>query len=214
MRQRKIKNQEEKLAAFDYLAVKELEKNKGKWRELFGNTAPIFVEVGCGKGQFITTLAKQNPQCNYLAIEGADSVVLRAFEKAAQEEVGNVRFITQYIRDLRDFFEEGEIAGIYLNFSDPWPKDRHAKRRLTHSHFLESYFHVLKKDGLLEFKTDNDDLFVFSVEEFMNSPFTVLEQHDDLHRSDLPARLVMTEYESRFCKLGKNIHYLQAQAKK
>lgn len=214
MRQRKIKNQEEKLAAFEHLMVTDYVDHKGAWSSIYGNENPLYVEVGCGKGQFVTTLAGRNPQNNYLAIEGAQSVILRALEKTATAGVDNVRFIPEYIKDLRDFLQPEEVDGLYLNFSDPWPKDRHAKRRLTHAGFLESYFEVLKPGGYLEFKSDNDELFSFAVEEFEKSPFTIEELTHDLHKTELPSRLVMTEYESRFCLLGKNIHYLKAQAKK
>lgn len=209
MRQRKIKNEEEKIEAFNTLVLKEAMLYKGQWGKVFGNENPIYLEIGCGKGQFISALAKNNPDCNYIAVEGAGSVVLRALEKASEAELKNVKFITNYINELSDFFEQ-EIDGIYLNFSDPWPKDRHAKRRLTHTRYIAGYKAILKKGGCVEFKTDNDGLFAFSVEEFLKNDMELAECTDDLHKTNLEAKRFVTEYEEKFSKTGKNIHYLKA----
>ncbi len=209
MRQRKIKNEEEKIDAFSTFVLKKAKLYKGHWSEVFGNKNPIYLEIGCGKGQFISALAKSNPNCNYIAVEGAGSVVLRALEKASDLELKNVKFITDYINELTDFFER-EIDGIYLNFSDPWPKDRHAKRRLTHTRYITGYKSILKKGGCIEFKTDNDGLFAFSVEEFLRNDMELSECTDNLHETNLEAKQFVTEYEEKFSKTGKNIHYLKA----
>lgn len=211
MRQRKVKNEEEKIEAFGDYVIKNAECHKGHWRELFDNENQIYIEVGCGKGQFINTLARKNPTCNYIAVEGAGSVVLRALEKTYAAGLQNVKFITKYINEMTDFFEAGEIDGVYLNFSDPWPKDRHAKRRLIHTRFLQGYKKVLNPNGFIEFKTDNDGLFAFAVEEFLKNKMQLEECTDDLHATEFAARLVTTEYEDKFKKIGKNIHYLKAK---
>jgi len=213
MRQRKVKNEEEKIESFCDYVIKDAKVHKGNWKEVFENKNPIYLEIGCGKGQFITTLAKCNPHCNYIAVEGAGSVVLRALEKAAEAELKNIKFITNYVNDMTDYFER-ELDGIYLNFSDPWPKDRHAKRRLTHTRYIKSYKEVLNRGAGIEFKTDNDALFTFSTEEFLKNDMELIEYTDDLHTTDLTARLVTTEYENKFSKIGKNIHYLKAISSK
>ncbi|MEA4988221.1 MAG: tRNA (guanosine(46)-N7)-methyltransferase TrmB [Anaerovorax sp.] len=211
MRQRKVKNEEEKIEAFGAYVIKNAEMHKGHWRELFGNDNPIYIEIGCGKGQFITTLARINPNGNYIAVEGAGSVILRALEKASAADLKNIKFITKYVNEMTDFFVEGEIDGIYLNFSDPWPKDRHAKRRLTHTRYIKGYKTVLKQGGHIEFKTDNDGLFTFSVEEFLKNDMQLVECTDDLHKTNFKSKQFTTEYEDKFNKIGKNIHYLRAK---
>lgn len=220
MRQRRIKDLEEKTAEHSRFIVEDPAAWKGRWLTRFAEPhgvdkereAPeIYLEIGCGKGRFITTLAEQNPDRLYVAIEGAESVVLRALEKAAEKELFNLVFITQYVNDLSEFFQRGELAGIYLNFSDPWPKDRHAKRRLTHGRYLESYKKVLLPGSFIEFKTDNDGLFAFSVPEFEENGLAVVEKTDDLHKSNYPAKDVETEYEHKFRLLGNRIHYCKAR---
>ena len=128
------------------MALTEDDKIKGEWKKLFGNDNELHIEIGMGKGQFITTLAKQNPNINYVGIEKYSSVLVRALEKCEEEEIPNLRFLRIDAETIEDFFEEGEVDKIYLNFSDPWPKDRHAKRRLTSSRFLERYNKILKKE--------------------------------------------------------------------
>ena len=269
MRQRRIKNLEEKTAAFASYIVGEPSAAKGRWAELFeerradrrragsaegsavgGNEEPaaivseapeagggcgpttgghhgsaaveepsdgqrdapeIYMEIGSGKGRFITTLAEKNPDKLFIGVEGAESVVLRALEKAAEKELQNVLFITDYIHSLSEFFERGELSGLYLNFSDPWPKDRHAKRRLTHRGYLESYKEVLLPGSFIEFKTDNDGLFAFSVPEFEACGLMVEQKTDDLHRSDYPSKEIETEYEHKFRLLGNKIHYCRVR---
>lgn len=218
MRQRKVKNEAEKLASYpDYLPEKP-EIYKGKWQGLFEMKKEVaikgrelYIEVGCGKGKFITDLAEQNPDCNYIGIEGQGSVILRALEKGRSKQLPNLVFIHAYIKDIGDYFDQGEISGIYLNFSDPWPKDRHDKRRLTHRSYLEGYKSVLKKGQFIAFKTDNNGLFDFALEEFQGMDMEILECTRDLHGSDLPARLVTTEYEEKFKAEGKPINYCKVK---
>ncbi|MGN0711745.1 MAG: tRNA (guanosine(46)-N7)-methyltransferase TrmB [Anaerovoracaceae bacterium] len=209
MRQRKAKNLDTKLAAYAHLCVDEPKSMKGRWKELFGNDNEIYLELGCGKGQFSSKQAKAHPDRNYIAVEGHETVVLRALEKAEAAEIQNIRFVLQYIQDITEFFEEGELAGIYLNFSDPWPKERHAKRRLTHTRYLKGYEKVVKSGGFVEFKTDNDDLFEFSMEEIEANGYEVTEFSRDLHTTRFESKNFTTEYEEKFKAQGKNINYVK-----
>lgn len=194
------------------LAVNEPATVKGKWKEAFGNDHPIRIEIGMGKGKFITTLAQQNPDINYVGIEKYSSVLIRAIEKCEELEVPNLRFIRMDAEYICDVFEKGEIDRIYLNFSDPWPKDRHAKRRLTSKQFFDRYDKILKKDGIVEFKTDNDLLFQFSLEQVPEAGWELAEQTWDLHNDErLMEGNVMTEYESKFSAMGNPIHKLIAR---
>lgn len=196
------------------IAVKESKEYKGKWHELFQNENPIFIEIGMGKGQFILTLAKQNPEINYIGIERYSSVLLRALEKFDTEEfceLTNVRFICMDAMELAEVFDEGEVDKIYLNFSDPWPKARHARRRLTSTVFFEQYDKVLAKDGVVEFKTDNRPLFEFSLEQVEEAGWKLLGHTFDLHHDvKMNVGNVMTEYEEKFSSQGNPIHKLVA----
>lgn len=194
------------------LAVNEPATVKGKWKEAFGNDHPIRIEIGMGKGKFITTLAQQNPDINYVGIEKYSSVLIRAIEKCEELEVPNLRFIRMDAEYICDVFEKGEVDRIYLNFSDPWPKDRHAKRRLTSKQFFDRYDKILKKNGIVEFKTDNDLLFQFSLEQVPEAGWKLAEQTWDLHNDErLMEGNVMTEYESKFSAMGNPIHKLIAR---
>lgn len=184
---------------------------KGKWNECFGNDNPIHVEFGCGKGGFITELAKRNPDINYIAVEKAQTVVYKACKKADREDgvPENLRFIDFDVVNCLDIFEEGEVGRIYLNFSDPWPKTRHANRRLTYREFLDKYSIVLAKDGEIHFKTDNKGLFASSIEEFSLRGWLMKNVTLDLHNSGMEDN-IMTEYEKRFSEMGFTINRLEA----
>ncbi len=209
MRLRNIKGSREVVAAHAYV-VQEPETLKGKWNTLFGNDNPIHAEIGMGKGKFIMQLAARNPQINYIGIEKYSSVLLRALEKRDEVELPNlyfIRFDAEYINDL---FAPEELSGIYLNFSDPWPKDRHARRRLTSREFLARYDKCLKREGEVIFKTDNRPLFEFSLEEVKEAGWELKDVTFDLHHSEFAQGNVMTEYEERFSALGNPIHKLIA----
>ena len=194
------------------MAINEPTELKGKWKEEFGNDNPIRIEIGMGKGKFITTLAMENPDINYIGIEKYSSVLIRAIERCEEIGVPNLRFIRMEAEYICDVFEKGEVDRIYLNFSDPWPKDRHAKRRLTSKQFFERYDVILKKDGIVEFKTDNDLLFQFSLEQVPEAGWELIEQTWDLHNDErLMQGNVMTEYESKFSQMGNPIHKLIAK---
>jgi len=210
MRLRNIRGSREMVAANDYV-VQEPEKLKGQWKKsLFGNQNPLHVEIGMGKGKFIMELAARNPQINYIGIEKYSSVLLRSLEKRNETELTNLyllRFDAEYLNEI---FDQEEIDRIYLNFSDPWPKDRHAKRRLTSKEFLAKYDKCLKKEGEVVFKTDNRLLFDFSVEEAAIAGWKLKEVTYDLHHSEYMTGNVMTEYEERFSAMGNPIHRLVA----
>lgn len=205
MRLRNIKGSRETISASEY-TVNEPKEYKGKWNEVFGNDNPIHIEVGMGKGKFITTLASQNPDINYIGIEKYSSVLLRALEKMEELDITNICFIRMDAEEIEDVFAEEEVSKIYLNFSDPWPKDRHAKRRLTSRQFLGRYDKILKKDGVIEFKTDNRPLFDFSLEEVPEAGWKLVEHTFDLHNSDMAEGNVMTEYEEKYSSMGNPIH--------
>lgn len=210
MRLRNVPGSREAIAESN-LAINEPQVLKGKWNEEFGNNNPIRIEIGMGKGRFITQLALENPDINYVGIEKYSSVLIRAIEKCQDIEVPNLRFIRMEAEYICDVFNKEEVDRIYLNFSDPWPKDRHAKRRLTSKQFFERYDNILKKDGVVEFKTDNDLLFQFSLEQVPDAGWNLVAQTWDLHNdSEMVKGNVMTEYESKFSQMGNPIHKLVA----
>ena len=189
----------------------EPEGMKGTWHEVFGNNNPVHIEVGMGKGRFVSTLAAQNPDINYVGIEKYSSVLLRAVEKQDELQLPNLRFIRMDAESIVEVFGEHEVDRIYLNFSDPWPKDRHAKRRLTSRQFFARYNQILKPEGRVEFKTDNKDLFDFSVEEVKEAGWNLDVVTYDLHNDEeLVKGNVMTEYEEKFSSQGNPICKLVA----
>ena len=206
MRLRNVKGSREAIVASEF-TINDPENQKGNWNKVFGNDKPIHIEVGMGKGRFITDLAKANPDINYIGIEKYSSVLIRALEKRQEVELDNLLFIRMDAEDICDVFAPEEVHKIYLNFSDPWPKDRHARRRLTSSEFLARYDQFLAKNGRLEFKTDNVGLFDFSLEEINNSDIWHIDVHTyDLHEDPmLNFGNVMTEYEEKFSSKGNPI---------
>lgn len=207
MRLRNVTGSREMIAESQYvIPEEEMFELPGKWADIFENNNPIHVEIGMGKGQFIHTLAKLNPDINYVGVEKYSTVLLRAVQKMEQEELPNLVFLRMDAEDVDKVFGEGEVDKIYLNFSDPWPKDRHAKRRLPSGAFLARYDKFLKKDGRLEFKTDNRDLFDFAVEELEPAGWKADVITYDLHADEkLMEGNVMTEYEEKFSSMGNPI---------
>lgn len=210
MRLRNVKGSRETIAANEYTFETPIE-NKGKWHEIFGNNNPIHIEVGMGKGRFITDLAVANPDINYIGIEKYSSVLVRAIEKRNELEINNLFFIRMDAEELEDVFGTHEISKIYLNFSDPWPKDRHAKRRLTSKEFFARYNTILIPDGFVEFKTDNNMLFDFSLEQIPEAGWNIVAFTRDLH-NDITMNVgnIMTEYEEKFSSKGNPINKLIA----
>lgn len=171
----------------------------------------LYLELGCGKGKFINARALDDPDAYFVGIEGLDAVLVRGLERAKEARIANLRFVSAYVADIRDFFADGELDGIYLNFSDPWPKPRHEKRRFTYGDTLLKYRQILKPGGFVAFKTDNEDLFTFTLEEIERLGLTIEEMSRDLHSPDctLAARRFTTEYEDKFSGKGKNINYVK-----
>lgn len=209
MRLRHIPGAEERIAGSPYV-IQAPQEEKGRWAERFGNGNPIEIEVGMGKGKFIMELAQSNPDKNYIGIERYSSVLLRGLEKREQLELTNIWFLCIDAKEMTEIFAPGEISRIYLNFSDPWPKDRHAKRRLTSPEFMKVYDQILAKDGMVEFKTDNRGLFDYSLESIPQAGWSIQQYTFDLHRSEMAEGNVMTEYETKFAAEGKPICKLVA----
>ena len=207
MRLRNITGSREVIAESPYVVAEEiLEQCPGTWKDIFQNENPIRIEIGMGKGKFIHTMAKEHPEVNYVGIEKYSSVLLRAIQKMEQEELPNLKFIRMDAEDIDKVFAPGEVDRIYLNFSDPWPKDRHAKRRLPSRQFLARYNVILKKDGFLEFKTDNRALFDFALEELEPAGWKAEVVTYDLHQDEkLMQGNIMTEYEEKFSGMGNPI---------
>lgn len=215
MRLRNIPGAKDVIADSKYV-IHDMQGKKGKWSEVFGNENPVHIEVGMGKGRFIMDMAALNPDINFVGIEMYDSVLIRALQKMEEKEENktlpkNLFFMRMDARELPLVFEKGEVAKIYLNFSDPWPKERHAKRRLTSRQFFERYDQILAAQGVVEFKTDNRALFDFSLEEIPEAGWKLLEYTFDLHHDrKMNEGNVMTEYEEKFSSQGNPIHKLIA----
>ena len=206
MRMRKKKNGERRIAACsDYLVTEKIES----YTELFGNEREIHVEIGCGKGNFVCGMAEKNPNVNFIAVEKVRDVCCIALEKAkaaAENREGeNIRFYIGDANSLCEILPPHSVDCIYLNFSDPWPKKGHTKRRLTYRGFLDIYRKLLKENGILKLKTDNVGLFDFSLEEFEAAGLEMLMQTRDLHNSEYAEGNVMTEYERNFSEKGMAI---------
>ena len=193
------------------MVVHEPEKIKGNWNKIFKNDHPLQIEIGMGKGRFISTMAKQNPNVNFIGVEVIEEVMLDAVKRMNRTGgiPDNLRLVWINAALLEELFAPGEIERIYLNFSDPWPKTRHAKRRLTHRSFLQQYAVILQQDGQLHFKTDNQGLFEFSLNEFSDCQWQLQHIQLDMYRK-LPAENVATEYEMKFHAAGLPIYRLEA----
>lgn len=202
--------------AADYLAenpqyvILNPEDSKGKWRQVFGNDNPIHIEVGSGKGRFVTGMAAQNPDINYIGIDIQLSVLAYALDKVLDSGLPNIKLLRVDGSSLTNYFEKGEVDLMYLNFSDPWPKTRHEKRRLTYKTFLETYQQILPAGGEIHFKTDNRGLFEYSLASLSQYGMTLKQVWLDLHASDYEGN-VMTEYEEKFSKKGQPIYRLEAK---
>lgn len=190
--------------------IKRPEDQKGCWKQVFGNRNPVYIEIGMGKGRFLLNMAKAHPNINFVGIERYSSVLLRAIEKFDTEEfyeLKNVRFVCMDARNVEDVFAQDEVSRIYLNFSDPWPKARHARRRLTSVEFLARYEKILCEGGLLEFKTDNTELFRFSLEQLEEAGWPLECFTFDLHHNEVMNQgNIMTEYEEKFSSKGNPVN--------
>ena len=232
MRVRKKRNGERRLAACSYMLVKSPSEAFGgnashdsaqdgiqkdvKDGTQDGTERPLCLEIGCGKGKFITETALRHPDCDFIAMELVTDVILLAMARAAAMPGGlpqNLRFINGNAAQITEIFEPNSVSTIFLNFSDPWPKARHAKRRLTYRSFLEQYKNILADGGELIIKTDNDGFFEFSVSELTENGWILDSLTHDLHGSPYAADNVMTEYETAFSARGKNINYVRARLK-
>lgn len=210
MRLRKVKNALEKVNNSKYIIINPKEY-KGKFQKIFNNDNPICLEIGTGKGNFIKSMALNHPNINYIGMEKSESVLVRAVEKVEELEINNLRFILGDAKELRDIFNK-EIDTIYLNFSDPWPKNRHSKRRLTSEVFLELYEDIFKSDKHIVMKTDNILLFGYSLSSLSLYGYKLRKVSLDLHSEDIEN--YMTEYEEKFSNMGYKINYVDAYKEK
>jgi len=212
MRVRNRKGAAEHLESNAHVVVENPADFKGHWAERFGNDHPIHIEVGCGKGGFITGMAAQNPEINYIAIDMQLSVLSHALDKALEANLPNVQMMLVDGAALTEYFEDAEVSRVYLNFSDPWPKTRHEKRRLTYKSFLETYEQILPPEGQVHFKTDNRGLFEYSLASMSQYGMILEKVWLDLHADEEFAKVnVMTEYEAKFSSKGQVIYRLEAK---
>lgn len=195
----------DKIEEYPQYAVPNPELNKGKWDEVFGNNNPLHIEVGTGKGRFITEMAKAHPDINYMGIELYDSVIVAALDRLIEAELPNVKLLNVNAAELEKYFAKNDVDRVYLNFSDPWPKTRHEKRRLTYKDFLKSYENILVDGGEIHFKTDNQGLFEYSLMSFSEYGLLLKFLSLDLHKSDFEGN-IMTEYEQKFSEKGNRIY--------
>ena len=209
MRLRKVKNALEKIQEYPNIVIQNAVSNKGKWNTIFKNDNPIYLEIGMGKGKFIIENAKRNPNINYIGLEVEESVLVRALEKLIDEPLPNLILLHEDAFELNNIFEDGEIDKIFLTFSDPWPKSRHAKRRLTCNNILNSYRKALKLDGTIEFKTDNRKLFEYSILEFIQNGLEFKELSLNLHEDK--EDIITTEYEDKFVAKGNVIYFVEVK---
>ena len=215
MRPRNKKHLEERFDQCIHLVAKDPVSLKGEWHSLFHRRGtPLHLEIGCGKGAFITGIAAAHPDIDFIAIDCVKNVIVTALEKTRDAALNNIRFINGNASLLPDFFASGEIDRIYLNFSDPWPRKKQAKHRLTHPSFLNSYREILSPYGFIIQKTDNRALFDYSIDSFTENGWKLSNVTYDLHNADTPSEIlnqnIITEYERRFLDAGQPIHRLEA----
>lgn len=206
MRLRNVKNAKEILNSSTYF-ISNSRDYKGEFSSIFGNSHPIHLEIGCGKGQFLIEMARAYPDVNFIGMEKYESVLVRAIQKIEQESLSNIRFICEDAKNINAIFDK-EVTFLYLNFSDPWPKNRHEKRRLTSREFLKLYDEIFKKEKVIIQKTDNIQFFAFSLEEFSKYSYILEKVSLDLKNEDIFN--VETEYEKKFTQLGYKINYVKA----
>lgn len=200
----------DKLEQYPQYVILSAELFKGKWNELFESSQPLHIEIGTGRGRFITEMAKANPNINYIGIELQQSVIVTALDKLIESELPNVKLLNANASDLKEYFAKGDVDRIYLNFSDPWPKKRHDKRRLTYKTFLKQYEEILVDQGEIHFKTDNQGLFEFSLISFSEYGMLLKYVSLDLHNSGFEGN-IMTEYEEKFSSMGNRIYRCEVQ---
>jgi len=212
MRLRFVGNARELIESYPNLVIDKQDNEKLFYSDMFEKDSPIHVEIGIGKGRFIHELAKANPDINYIGIEKFDSVIVRALEKAIHEPLPNLKLIRVDAQAIPVILKDHTVEKVYLNFPDPWPKERHAKRRLTHRGFLSIYKDLLTENGELHLKTDNKFLYNYSLEEVIYHDMEIMYNTKDLHGSDFEGN-VMTEFEEKFSKRGNKIFKLTARFK-
>ncbi|MEK3991526.1 MULTISPECIES: tRNA (guanosine(46)-N7)-methyltransferase TrmB [Robertmurraya] len=203
----------DRLESYPQYVVAKPESYKGNWTEVFGNDQPIHIEIGTGKGRFITEMAKANPHINYIGIEVYKSVIVIALDRLIEEDLPNLRLMNVNAVELQNYFAKGDVDQVYLNFSDPWPKTRHEKRRLTYKTFLSIYENILVDNGEIHFKTDNQGLFEFSLRSFSEYGMLLKYVSLDLHNSSYEGN-IMTEYEEKFSSKGFRIYRCEVQFQK
>jgi tRNA (guanine-N7-)-methyltransferase len=205
MRQRNKPWAKDKMSEYPQYVIANPELHKGNWSEVFEKDQPLHIEIGTGKGRFITGMAAANPHINYIGIEIMESVIVSALEKLIEVELPNVKLLNVNASDLEKFFAKGDVDRVYLNFSDPWPKTRHEKRRLTYDSFLRIYENILVDEGEIHFKTDNQGLFEYSLTSFSKYGVLLTFVSLDLHQTDFAGN-IMTEYEEKFSSKGNRIY--------
>ncbi|ALA54299.1 tRNA (guanosine(46)-N7)-methyltransferase TrmB [Shouchella clausii] len=199
----------EELAKRPNLVIQQPEQHKGNWNNCFCTAQPLYVEVGTGKGKFLTGMAKQFPSINFIGVERYESVLLTAMERVEAEKLPNVKLLHKDVAQLLEVFAENEVDRFFINFTDPWPKKKHAKRRLTNERFLTIYKQLLKQDGEIHFKTDNQGLFEYSLHSMSTFGMAFKNVSLNLHQSGMEEN-VMTEYEEKFSAKGMPIYRLEA----
>ncbi|XFA98865.1 tRNA (guanosine(46)-N7)-methyltransferase TrmB [Candidatus Izemoplasma sp. B36] len=210
MRLRNVKHAKELIEKNSHIVIKKPNEYKGLWNKLFNNSNPVELEIGCGKGKFIVDKATLDKNINFIGIEKFDSVIVRGIEKLLEKPLDNVKLIRIDAENIETIFKKSEVNTIYLNFSDPWPKNRHAKKRLTSKKYLDRYSNILVNNGEIRVKTDNYNLFEFSMMSFINHNKYIIEEINlDLYKN-LPKDNVQTEFEMKFVEKGNRIYYLKA----